>query len=187
MKDRWLCTIAAGAVALCGAAAPAPAPGKSGAATQPTTQPAKSLSADEMLNNMLRPAAPADRPLASVPDPLPDRTSGKNAVAPAAPVVNVMREGTFLVDRVGRLTRSPDGSKAEFAFEADGKAMRDPPVVIVPNLKLMQMEDAIAGSNRDLRFRISGMLTEYRGRNHILLEKAVVVLDATSQLTRPGS
>jgi hypothetical protein len=97
---------------------------------------------------------------------------------PAAPVVTVLREGTFLVDRVGRLSRSKDGSQAEFAFDSDGTALQDPPVVIIPNLKLQQMEDAVGGNTiRDLRFRVSGMVTEYRGRNYILLEKVVVVPD----------
>ena len=59
--------------------------------------------------------------------------------------------------------------------------VHDPPVIILPNLKLMQMESAVGGSNRDLRFRITGMVTEYRSRNYILLEKVVVVPDVTQQ------
>ena len=152
---------------------------KKAAATAPTTKPAKELSAEEMLSQMLKaPEKTGTRPLAPLPEVksgAPDKTSGKGAVAPAAPVVSVLREGTFLVDRLGRLSRSADGSQAEFAFESDGTALQDPPVVIIPNLKLMQMEDAAANSIRDLKFRVSGMVTEYRGRNHILLEKVVVV------------
>ena len=45
----------------------------------------------------------------------------------------------------------------------------------------MAMEDAVQGANRDLRFRATGMVTEYRGRNYILLEKVVVVPEATQQ------
>ncbi|MGH7214409.1 MAG: hypothetical protein ACREIT_06570, partial [Tepidisphaeraceae bacterium] len=93
----------------------------------------------------------------------------------------VMREGTFLVDRTGRLTRSADGQQMEFTFDADGKSLRDPPVIILPNLKLMAMEDAVSGSSRDLRFRITGVVTEYRGRNYVMLEKVVVVPDVTQQ------
>ena len=89
--------------------------------------------------------------------------------------MSVMRQGSFVVDRTGRLTRSGDGQQYEFTFDADGKSMKDPPVVILPNLKLMAMENAVSGSNRDLRFRITGMVTEYRGRNYVLLEKVVVV------------
>ena len=99
------------------------------------------------------------------------------AVAPGAPAVNVLREGTFLVDRTGRLTRGADAQSWEFAFEADGKTMKDPPVVILPNLKLMAMVDAIKNANRDLKFKITGMVTEYNGRNYVLLEKVLVVPD----------
>ena len=60
-------------------------------------------------------------------------------------------------------------------FEADGKALKDPPVVVLPNLKLQLMEDQIKQTNRDLKFRVTGMVTEYRGRNYVLLDKVVVV------------
>lgn len=153
--------------------------GRADGSDAPSTKPTRELSAEEMLSQMLkRPTAGGNRPLPPLPESATggaDKTSGGGAVAPDAPVVNVLREGTFLVDRVGRIERSSDGSQAEFVFESDGTALQDPPVVIIPNLKLMQMEDAAANSTRDLRFRVSGMVTEYRGRNYVLLEKVVVV------------
>ena len=153
-------------------------PAAARATTRPTTRTAKELSSEEMMSQLLKPPQQTGtRPLAPLPQVSgggPDKTSGAGAVAPSAPVVNVLREGTFLVDRVGRLSRSSDGSQAEFVFESDGTALQDPPLVIVPNLKLQQMEDAVANSVRDPRFRVSGMVTEYRGRNYILLEKVVV-------------
>jgi hypothetical protein len=45
----------------------------------------------------------------------------------------------------------------------------------------MQMENAIAGSSRDLRFRVSGVVTEYKGRNYVLLDQVVVVPDIDQQ------
>jgi hypothetical protein len=170
-----------------GATAPKPSPA-SAAAAGPATKPAatKGVTADQLLGEMLKAPAPATgKPLAT-PDEAPavDATSGKGAVRPNAPAVTVLREGTYLVDRVGRLTRSADGATAEFSFESDGSAMQDPPVVIIPNLKLMAMEDAASTVNRDLRFRITGMVTEYRGRNYVLMEKVVVVPDATQQFQR---
>jgi hypothetical protein len=166
-----------------GSARPTATQPKQAPASNPATRPAKELSAEQMLSEMLKNpdkknGAGGARPLAPLPQPKTggaDKSSGRGAVAPSAPVVNVLREGTLLVDRVGRLTRSADGSQAEFTFEADGTSLQDPPMVIIPNLKLMQMEDAAANSVRDLRFRASGVVTEYRGRNHILLEKVVVV------------
>ena len=145
------------------------------------------MSADQMLGQMLRPpgggaGGGGTRVLQPQNDPpAVDRTSGGGAVLPGAPQVAVMREGTFLPERVGRLTRSPDGSQAEFTFDSDGRALRDPPLVILPSLKLMAMENAVAGSSRDLKFRISGTITEYRGRNYILLEKVVVIPDPAQQ------
>jgi hypothetical protein len=115
--------------------------------------------------------------------PAIDKTSGDAATKPHAPVVTVMREGTPLVNRVGRLTpvSEANGSHAEFTFEADGLALRDPPLIILPNLRLMAMEDAVRAASRDLRFRVSGVVTEYRGRNYLLLEKVTVVQDINQQ------
>jgi hypothetical protein len=164
------CTLAAAAVALVASAvaqSTEPAP-----ATQPAIAPA-----DQVLNQMLRGGSSGTpRPLTPIPDPPAiDRTSGGGAVAPRAQPIAVLREGTFLIDRVGRLSRSTDGAFAEFTFESDGKALRDPPVIVLPNLKLMAMETAARASPRDLKFRITGMVTEYNGRNYVLLEKVVVV------------
>jgi hypothetical protein len=156
--------------------------------TQPVTQPAvepsnRTKSADELLSRMLRPNNPgAARPLQAIQDgPVIDKASGTGSVAPGAPTLHLLREGTYLVDRVGRLNRTDDGSYAQITFDSDGKAMQDPPVLILPNMKLMAMENAVTSTNRDLRFRITGVVTEYRGRNYVMLEKVVVVPDPTQQ------
>lgn len=168
---------------VCAYAAGDDGPASTAPATQATTAPAvRSLTAEQMLSRMLRPSPSAVRPLQPTPDgPAVDTRSGSGAVAPGAPTLNVLREGSYLVDRVGRLNRTSDGSQAEFTFDSDGKTMKDPPVLILPNLKLMAMENAVTSANRDLRFRVTGMVTEYRGRNYVLLEKVVVVPDPTQQ------
>jgi hypothetical protein len=152
--------------------------------TQPT-QPSATMPAEQKLDEMLRPppgSSSGARPLQPQPGPTPiDVTTGAAAVAPGATTMPVIREGSFLVDRMGRLTRSADGLNWEFTFESDGRAMQDPPVVLLPNLKLMAMEQAVKSSNRDLKFRITGMVTEYNGRNYVLLEKVVVPPDSTQQ------
>jgi hypothetical protein len=142
--------------------------------TRPTTRPSGSPPAvDEMFRQLLVPARPTARPLEPSPNmPKTDITSGK-AVAPNAPRVNLIREGTIIFDRRGRLNRAPDG-QYEFHFESDGQAMKDPPMVILPNQQLMAMENAIKTNSRELRFSITGMVTEYNGRNYVLLDKAVV-------------
>ncbi len=148
-----------------------------------TTRPAvKALPADQMLNRMLQPKGTVAQPLQPVADPETDKSTGAAAVAPGAPTQTVVREGTYLVDRIGRLTRGGEGKFSEFSFEADGRTLGDPPVVILPNLKLMLMEDAVKNAARDLRFQVTGLVTEYRGRNYILLEKVVVAPDVTQPL-----
>ena len=156
----------------------------SAASAQPTTKPAavrrpttKPVSAEQQLDNMLKQPAnepPPSRMLTPTEPPAPDKSTGSTTVAPGAPLINLMREGSYIVDRTGRLTRGADGQSAEFTFDADGRTMKDPPMAILPNLKLMQMENAVGASNRDLRFSVSGTVTEYKNRNYVLLERVVV-------------
>jgi hypothetical protein len=145
----------------------------SAAAWGQTTQP----SPEQLLNQMLRPTDnDKSVPLQPTPDAAAAATTSQASTSEAAPA-GILREGTDLVDRVGRLQKGSEGDQEEFVFEADGRALRDPPVVILPNLKLMSMETAVSNSSHDLRFRITGTVTEYHGRNYILLEKVVVVQD----------
>src|SRR5439155_22640830 len=105
-------------------------------ATKPTTRPT-TLPADQMLTRLLRPGAAPAQPLEPVKyAPGLDQTTGKPA-APALPITTLMREGDYIPDRVGRLTKTPDG-QFEFIFDADGKNLQDPPMIILPNLALMR-------------------------------------------------
>ncbi len=129
-------------------------------------------------------AVSADGP----PGPLPlppsravDTSSGPAAVAPAAPTVRVVRGGTYLHDRLGRLNHDADGRPTTFTFDDDGRTMRDPPMVLLQNLKLATMEAQQVGSSKDVKFRVSGTVTEYGGRNYLLLDKVVVVQDFDSE------
>lgn len=143
---------------------------KSSAATQPAV---KSLPADQMLNRMLAPGGTSAQPLEPT---IEDKAAPRSAaVAPGGAVGSVLREGTFVVDRLGRFAQTSDGQQMEFHFESDGQSMQDPPMAVLPNLKLMGIEQVLESSRHDMRFRITGMVTEYRGHNYILLEKAVVV------------
>jgi hypothetical protein len=150
------------------------------AAMTPTSRPASTtMPADQLLQQMLRPAGtPAARPLTPVENlPTFNQTAGR-VMPPAPPSPTLIREGDYIRDRVGRLNRTVDG-QFEFVFDSDGQALQDPPVLILPNLKLMQMESAVTSGNRDLKFRITGQVTEYKGHNYILIDKAVVPPDPT--------
>ena len=145
-------------------------------------RPGVQRSADDVLGEMLKPRRTGgDRELTPTEAPATDKTSGAGSVAPRAPVLTVLREGTPIVNRLGRLTLGTEGRPAEFTFESDGGALRDPPLIVLPNLKLMIMEDAARGATREPRFRVSGVVTEYRGRNYLLLEKVSVPSQATQQ------
>lgn len=148
-------------------------------ATRPTTQV---VPTNQMFDTLLRKGGQASTVLVPEPSPSPtDSTSGNGAVAPTAPQVNLMREGSYVVDRSARLSRTPDGQQWELTFDADGKAMQDPPMIILPNLKLMTMESTVSSTSRDVRFQVTGMVTEYKSRNYILLEKVVVVPESRQQ------
>jgi hypothetical protein len=151
-------------------------------ATQPSTVPPAELPPTDLLNQMLKPPGQAPLPLQPIVFPPPvNNVTGGAAVAPNATTMPIIREGTFIADRTGRLTKSPDGVQSELTFDADGRAMQDPPMIILPNLKLEMMEQAVSGSNRDLKFRVTGMVTEYHSRNYLLLERVVVVPDIVQQ------
>ena len=168
--------------------------------------PSQNLSSEQLLNQLLGPAGAVGPAKAgagasgagggpSSPAPLrwdkpieTDRTGGAGAVKPGAPVVTLLREGHYLTDRMGRLARGAggtagrnglptNGKAVEFILEADGKALRDPPLIIMPCSKLLVMQATVAAIGRDARFRLSGTVTEYRGRNYILPEKLVLVPD----------
>src|SRR5688572_26496493 len=99
-----------------------------------TTRPAgtRPVPAGELLDSLLKPPSAVGQPLQPIQEgPAPDATSGKAAIAPGAPQLNLLREGTYVVDRTGRLTRGADGQTAEFTFDSDGKALKDPPMVIL--------------------------------------------------------
>ncbi|HWE02087.1 MAG TPA: hypothetical protein VG326_06715 [Tepidisphaeraceae bacterium] len=159
---------------------------RSAPAAPPTTQPSTTTasappSAEQLMNQMLKAPPPAPKPLQpKIDTPAFNRTTGVGGVV-KTPVIALRREGTFIFDRVGRLTHNADGSQAEFTFQADAKTLADPPVIILPNTKLMAMEDIVKATNRDVLFRVTGMLTEFRGRNYLLLEKVSVPSEYYSQ------
>ncbi|MGA2230920.1 MAG: hypothetical protein ABSH22_08470 [Tepidisphaeraceae bacterium] len=159
-------------------------PDDSGAIGQPADQapatgtavPAvQSPTPEQVLNQMLQPAD-ADR-TAAITAGQAAASSGSSGVTETTDTGAILREGTDIVDRMGRLKKTADGTQEELVFESDGKAMMDAPMVILPNLVLMSMETAANQASHDLRFRVTGTVTEYRARNYILLEKFVVVQD----------
>src|SRR5205085_9400205 len=92
--------------------------------TRPTTRPMEAPSPDMMLRQLLSPARPSAKPLEPVQYPQEDVTS-KTAVAPKVESQNLIREGSYVIRRVGRLMRTPEG-ELEFTFEAGGSVLEEP-------------------------------------------------------------
>jgi hypothetical protein len=152
-----------------------------GQSTSPNSKLARGpMPAEQMLNDMLNIDGPPDLSPPPSPKSQNDITSGDGAVPPKAPVLTVLPEASQIFDRVCRLNPNSDGEAEQLTLDSDGAALQDPPILALPNLKLMDMERA-AGDHHDTRFRVTGVITEYRGRNYILLQKVVVMADADRQ------
>ncbi|MGC4031112.1 MAG: hypothetical protein QM754_05115 [Tepidisphaeraceae bacterium] len=138
-----------------------------------STQPATPR---DVANDMLKPTTNRLPPLSPVQgDPLKNQTT-VNPVDPKARPQTLKREGGYVVDRTGRITKTADGKSFEFNFVSDnGDALQDPPMGLLPNLSLMMVQDQLKLTGRDLKFRVTGMVTEYMGKNYLLLQKVVVV------------
>ena len=100
---------------------------------------------------------------------------------PAAPEAQY-REGTFLVDQIGRLTHNKKGEPI-FVFEKGGKTVQ---VTLMANSDLARMEDA-AVAGVEPQFRVTGMMTEYRGKNYLLIDRVVLVQPPATQSVSPGT
>jgi hypothetical protein len=157
------------------------------AQTPPATQPSKPAtrptSTDKVFDTMLK---PVDTQQSLVLQPAQERShidasSGAASVAPHAPSVNLIRENSPLPDKTGRLTKTADGKEWQFAFDADGKTLQDPPMILLPNLNLESMEDAVNNGDRNMRFHVTGVVYEYHGRNYLLVQTVTIPAAMTQQ------
>ena len=98
----------------------------------------------------------------SVLEPLKEGTT-----QPAVPDAQ-FREGTFLVDQLGNMAHNKKGEPI-FMFEKGGKTVQ---LTLMANSNLARMEDAAAGAEKS--FRVTGMMTEYRGKNYLLVDRVVM-------------
>lgn len=96
--------------------------------------------------------------------------SGKSAGK--RPNRRLMREGTFFSDRQGWL--KPVGAE-RWAMVWDavldpktGAMTVDPPMAVLPCLKLMEMRRIVEARPETVTFRVSGRVLVYKGRNYLL-------------------
>ena len=134
------------------------------------------------MNAMLKPRTDSGRaPIQPLPDPPKIAPDTGKIIPPNPPTLTLKREGQFITDAVCRMQKTLDGQGFELVFETDGKGLADPPVGVLQNQNLASMELLIEGINRDPKFHVTGMLTEYKGKNYILIEKATMVSDVVQQ------
>ena len=117
--------------------------------------------------------ATASGPAASAPVLSPQ----VDAVAPDEPVAMRKREADTVEGRLGRLVRDAKTGMEVIAFDADGREMRDPPMGVIPCKSLQVMEDATDGGIKPVKFRLSGEVTQYRGKNYLYVRAFQVVKD----------
>jgi hypothetical protein len=157
-------------------AAPSPAATRTAPAT---TTPASTLpSAQSVLENLLneRPAAPVAGTATTTPAN-PALTPAVEASAPNEPKVNRIPEGRMLWNRIGRLSKDDKTGTFVFTFDADGQKMADPPIAVLPSHLLMSMEEASDKGTKPVKFKITGEVTEYRGKNFLYIKNMQAVRD----------
>lgn len=146
-----------------------PKPQVKPADTQPASRPADSNPTlrkpgqAQVLKNLL---ARKDRPVPVRPVP-----SGSGPVKPSVGPDGqpLLLEGTFVVERPGRLTREDGRAIFVFRGDAEGTTTRSMPILESQLLETMERE-AEAGYSE---FIVSGEVTRYKGRNYLLLTKVL--------------
>jgi len=149
--------------------------------------PATRPSADAVMEELLlrRESGPATRPDDEAIDPAGDPVEFEPArvgmpaaevdldpavlgVAPGGDAPDLRREGEFIVNRRGRLTRAPDGGAVLFQFVGDNPDSPEPPMVMQKCRMLQSMEELVAKRGDDAVFIVSGQVFTYRGANYLL-------------------
>ena len=165
------------------AATPATEPSETASppAARATTVPSAKSVLEGLIND--RVAAPAAEPVTPVVNPDMALTPAVTANAPNAPVA-VRRLEKEALQGVGRLIKDEKNNAIVFVFDSDGAAMTDPPINLLPNLLLESMEQINAKSPRGAKFKIVGEITEYNGKNFLLLRKVSEIRDLNQGIGR---
>lgn len=193
-RSIWLITtftaaLAAASLTLAAPASKSPAPaatepvsnvghlGRRPAASQPTTQPSSKQVMQSLLKQ--RPPSAVIKPnKAPTVEYVPGRTesapgAGKLnpdilGVAPGEKPPHLLPEGTFIINRRGRMIRSKDGSRELFAFQADSQKAPEAPMILQACRKLESMEKIVTQRGNSVVFILSGQVHTYRGANYLM-------------------
>ncbi|MCA3005779.1 MAG: hypothetical protein ACK51N_03365 [bacterium] len=160
-----------------------PAPAAPGAPATTPAPPATPTSPQQIIRDLekqagqpggapTQPGTPAAQPASAQP---PAPAAPGTVTSPAAGG-RLLREGSFLTNRKGRLVRGAlqaGGSHPEWFFVFDNTAgepaaKADPAMVLMPCQNLMSMEKLVERGGESLSFTVSGQVFVYHGRNHLL-------------------
>src|SRR5438445_13862203 len=82
-------------------------------AAAPTTKPVQGTNApaaDQLMNSMLKPQTDAHGPIQPLPDPPKVNPATGKVIPPDPPTPVLHREGSFVIDRPGRIQKAADGN-----------------------------------------------------------------------------
>ena len=132
----------------------------------------KGASAADILKGLMRdrPGSPVIAPVAGPIDPAATRSE---AAPTTGREIQPSAKGKLIVDRIIRVLATGDGQWKEVRFEADN-TLREPPIRLLPCRHLEWAEAFVGGTNK---LRISGLVTQYKGRRYLLLRKVLRVRD----------
>ena len=146
--------------------------------TRPASGPAKAAprrkgsSSADVLKGLMQ-----DRPGSPVIAPVARPAALSAARSEAAPTtgreIQPLARGKLIVNRVIRVLATGDGDWKEARFEADN-TLREPPIRLLP-CRLFEWAEAFVGGTKKLR--VSGVVTQYKGRRYLLLRKVLQVRD----------
>lgn len=136
---------------------------------------------EELIKNLEKGKAPATP--SAPPAPAPTQPTQPNTPAPvtdtttmaeaATTGTRLLREGTYLTSRRGRMSRST-GNEWVYSFDADAKGKADPAMILMPCMNLQNMERVVERTGEGVNFTISGQVFVYKGRNYLLPTMYVV-------------
>jgi hypothetical protein len=145
-------------------------PRPSAVAESPTTQPAGAASpADdtERIRRSLTKIRPP-KPIVPLPPAAPPPEAAE--ATSTSPPPTTPPAGDILINRVVRIAPSADGQWLEARFEADN-TLQERPIPLLP-CQLLERAAAIRG-----KVCITGIVRYYKGRNYLLLRKALAERD----------
>ena len=82
-------------------------------------------------------------------------------------------EGSFLIERPGRLVAGP-GGRVIFVPTGEDRVAGERPMLVLPNAALERLEVAVTGRGDEPGVRVSGEVFVYNGRSHLLLSSALL-------------